>query len=143
MVMRRRSDRNLVSTPIPPLHLIERGGMTVADEAGSRNIRIWDLKRRNWTVLTEESSVPVWTLDARRIVFSSGRNGRFNHLYMQRADDIGKARRLSRDDGVSTGGGSEQSPRAQIGWYPTSVSSDGRWLFLVEMAQECSRHIAA
>jgi serine/threonine-protein kinase len=115
-----------------------RVAMTVADEAGSTNIRIWDLNRRNWTVLTEESSqdeVPVWTLDARRIVFSSGRNGRFNHLYMQRADGIGEARRLSRDDGVPTGGGSEQSPRAEIGWYPTSVSSDGRWLFLVEMGQ--------
>ena len=69
--------------------------------------------------------MPVWTLDARRIVFSSGRNGRFNHLYMQRADGIGEARRLTSDDGVSTVGDS--------GWYPTSVASDGRWLFLVEI----------
>jgi Tol biopolymer transport system component len=115
-----------------------RVAMTVADEAGSRNIRIWDLDRRNWTALTEEfseSEVPVWTLDARRIVFSSGRNGRFDNLYMQRADGIGEARRLSRDDGVPKVDGSERSPRAATGWYPTSVSSDGRWLFLVERAR--------
>jgi serine/threonine-protein kinase len=113
-----------------------RVAMTVADEAGSRNIRIWDLSRRNWTVLTgdpSENEVPVWTLDARRIVFS-GRNGRFNHLYMQHADGIGEARRLSQDNGVTTVGSSERSPRAETGWYPTSVSSDGRWLFLVERA---------
>jgi Tol biopolymer transport system component len=69
--------------------------MTFADEVGSTNIRIWDLNRRNWTFLTEESSeneAPVWTLDARRMVFSFGRNGRFNHLFMQRADGIGEAK---------------------------------------------------
>ncbi len=104
-----------------------RVAMTVLEDDGTKNIRIWDLDQRNWTVLTRgpsDNESPVWT-DARRIVYSSNRDGRFRHLYIQSADGIGDARRLSPDAGMPVVG--------DAGQYAASVSSDGRWLFFVEV----------
>ena len=105
-----------------------RVAMTVVEEDGTRDIWIWDVGRRTWTVLTRGSSdneAPVWTSDGHSIVYSSDRNGPDQDLYMQSADGIGEARRLTRDDRTATVG--------DAGRYPASVSSDGRSLFFVEV----------
>jgi Tol biopolymer transport system component len=105
-----------------------RVAMTVSEDDGTKSIRIWELDRRVWTVLTRgpsDNESPVWTVDGRSIVYSSNRDGRFRHLYIQNADGIGDARRLSRDDGTTPVVG-------DAGRYAASVSRAGRWLFFVE-----------
>jgi len=58
---------------------------------------IWDLRRATLTRLTIDAGMdwfPVWTLDGRRIIFSSNRGGQGN-LWWQAADGTGAAERLT------------------------------------------------
>ena len=63
-------------------------------------------------------SIPVWTPDGRRLIFSSERAG-VRNLFWQAADGTGAVERLT------------ESPNTQ---YPTAVSPDGRRLIFTETA---------
>jgi serine/threonine-protein kinase len=83
------------------------------------DIWIWELARQTLTRLTFDpapDSVPVWTPDGRRVVFSSARAGASN-LYWQPADGTGTVERLT---------------TAPFGQYATSFSPDAKYLVAVE-----------
>jgi hypothetical protein len=64
------------------------------NESGNRDIWILDLARRTQTRLTDgptEDLLPVWSVDGRRIFFSSDRSGNFE-VYSQAADGASPAR---------------------------------------------------
>jgi serine/threonine-protein kinase len=75
--------------------------MDIADLDGAANLDIYsyDLGRETLTRLTFDMALdikPVWTPDARRIVFSSSRGDKTTlNLYWQRADGSGDAQRLT------------------------------------------------
>jgi eukaryotic-like serine/threonine-protein kinase len=83
--------------------------------AGDRTIWIWDVSREALTPLTSghrRDSLPLWTLDAQRIVFSSVGAG----LFSQAIDGAGSPSRLT-------------GPSAD-GQLPTSFTRDNRLVFM-------------
>ena len=85
--------------------------VTITDQEGN-DIWIWDLERetlRRVTVAPGSDSLPVWTPDSKRIIFTSDRAGVLN-LYSQAADGTGSADRLT------------TSANQQ---FPSSISPDG------------------
>ena len=58
-----------------------------------------------------EDGYPVWTPDARRIVFSSTRDGRRPNLYWQKVDGTGETERLTNSEGRQTPGSWDPSGR--------------------------------
>ncbi|MCZ6774401.1 MAG: hypothetical protein O7G83_20780, partial [Proteobacteria bacterium] len=124
-------DRQGQETPIavPPrlyrMCNISPDGGRVALEAmdistASMDIWIYDLERGTSTRLTFDPGVdivPVWTPDAQRVVFSSGREGGPFALYSKAADGTGAVERL---------GTSENNQ------FAFAFSSDGKELVLSE-----------
>jgi serine/threonine-protein kinase len=85
--------------------------ITITDQEGN-DIWIWDFERetlRRLTFAPGSDSLPLWTPDSRRIVFTSDRDGVLN-LYSQAADGTGATDRLT------------TSANQQ---FSTSVSPDG------------------
>jgi eukaryotic-like serine/threonine-protein kinase len=109
------------------------------DTGSKSDIYIWDLVRETRTRLTfdEGSEYPLWTLDGKRIVFSSSRGGRvLGDVYWKAADGTGEEERLG------------TVPNRSL--YPWSWSSDGKTLVLMDqtvrgeaVANLASSHIGA
>jgi Tol biopolymer transport system component len=71
--------------------------LTILDR-GQRDVWIYDWMRDALLRLTSDlanDETPVWTPDGRRIAFASQRGGATSSLYLQRADGIGEAQRLT------------------------------------------------
>jgi serine/threonine-protein kinase len=109
---------------------ISPDGMKVAlsiMESGNMDIWIWDQERKNSNRLTFNGSFdvrPIWTPDSKRIIFDSGREGR-EGIYLIEADGSGKVERVARiTDRI---------------FWPSSISADGKTLFLVENAGDEGR----
>jgi len=88
------------------------------------DIWVWDLTRQNLTRLTFDPRAdrsPVWTLDGRRIFFSSQRASAEGSLYWQASDGTGQAERLV------------ESPNQQL---PQAVSPDGKQLLFRDLSVE-------
>jgi serine/threonine-protein kinase len=93
-----------------------------------RDLWIWDLARAALTRTTYDpaiDTVPLWTPDSRRLIFSSSRAGASN-LYMQAADGSGTASRLT------------DSPNNQ---QPTGMTPDGRQVVFYETTAARQRDI--
>ena len=102
---------------------ISPDGTRVAVDAldQEQDIWIWDLTRHTLTRFIFDAALdssPVWTLDGRRLVFTSARNGPLN-LFWQAADGTGPIERLT------------ENVNSQ---FSTSVSPDGTRLLLWEDA---------
>jgi hypothetical protein len=100
-------------------------GTRVALEIGDQDLDIWvgDLARLTPTRLTSDPSsdlAPVWTHDGRAIVFSSTRSGAPN-LFMRNANGTGTDVRLTSSSSIQ---------------FPSSVSSDGGYVFAYERRAE-------
>jgi serine/threonine-protein kinase len=103
-----------------PVRISPKEGTLVALEIRDqkRHIGIWDFNRRILTPLTSENTgVPVWTNDGRRIAFASLRAGGAPNVYWQIADGSVKPERLT--DG----------PTHQL---PLAFSRDDKWLLFSE-----------
>jgi eukaryotic-like serine/threonine-protein kinase len=91
---------------------------------GSKSdIWIWDLVREARTRLTsnEDSEYPLWTLDGKRIAFSSTRGGMLlGDVYWRVSDGTGEEEKLG------------AVPNRSL--YPWSWSSDGKTLVLMDQA---------
>jgi Tol biopolymer transport system component len=107
---------------------------------GSKSdIYIWDLVRETKTRLTfdEGSEYPLWTLDGKRIAFSSSRGGMvLDDVYWRAADGTGEEEKLG------------TVPNRSL--YPWSWSSDGKTLVLMDQTSRgeagrvfASSHIGA
>ncbi len=93
-----------------------------------RDIWLWDLRRQIMTRVTFDAQLdglPVWSPDARRLVWTSQRDGP-NNLYWQAADGTGTVERLT------------ESPNTQ---RASSFTPDGRRLLLSETAGTASRNV--
>jgi serine/threonine-protein kinase len=96
--------------------------VAVSDLDQEQDIWIWDTRRPPLTRLTFEpgqDANPIWTLDGRRIIFSSDREGGVRNLWWQAADNSGPTERLT------------TSPNLQI---PTGITPDGREVLFNETA---------
>jgi serine/threonine-protein kinase len=74
---------------------------------------IWDIARQTLTSLSRDPGQdmsPLWTPDAKRIIWTSSRGGGFPNLFWQAADGSGVAERLT------------TNPTVQ---FPTSITPDG------------------
>jgi dipeptidyl aminopeptidase/acylaminoacyl peptidase len=99
-----------------------------SDRGQKRDLWIWDLPRAMLTraVLDEAGgTVPLWTPDSRRLVFSSNRSDRQN-LYVRATDGTGKTARLT------------ESPNPQ---HPTGVTPDGTQIVFYELTPSQQRDI--
>jgi serine/threonine-protein kinase len=77
------------------------------------DISIWDLRRDTLTPLSRHPAQdlsPIWTLDGKRVIWTSTRGGGNPNLYWQAADGTGEAERLT----VSA-----------VNQFPTSTTPDG------------------
>jgi serine/threonine protein kinase/Tol biopolymer transport system component len=91
------------------------------DNGSKSDIYIWDLVRETKTRLTfdEGSEYPLWTLDGKRIAFSSSRGGMvLGDVYWKASDGTGEEERLS------------TVPSRSL--YPWSWSRDGKTLILMD-----------
>ena len=91
------------------------------DNGSKSDIWIWDLLRETGTRLTfdEGSEYPLWTLDGKRIAFSSSRRGMvLGDVYWKAADGTGEEERLG------------TVPSRSL--YPWSWSRDGKTLVLMD-----------
>jgi eukaryotic-like serine/threonine-protein kinase len=89
---------------------------------------IWDLRRATLTRLTLDPALdwfPTWTLDGRRIVFSSNRGGQ-SSLWWQAADGTGAAERLTTSSHVQ---------------FVTGITPDGTAVLFSEAASTMSVHL--
>jgi serine/threonine-protein kinase len=122
-------DREGRETPIPapPREYVyprlSPDGTQVAVSAGDLegDLWVWDLGRTTLTRATSEprlDTLPVWTPDSRRVIFSSERAGARN-LFRQAADGTGAVERLS------------ESPSVQSA---SAASPDGSLLIFTETA---------
>jgi serine/threonine protein kinase len=101
------------------------------------DIYIWHLDRETMTRLTfnEDSAYPLWTLDGKRIAFSSTRGMMLGDVYWKAADGTGEEEKLG------------AAPDRSL--YPCSWSSDGKTLVLMdqvisnEMGPGLGSHIGA
>jgi eukaryotic-like serine/threonine-protein kinase len=106
---------------------ISPDGTRVALTVGSspkQSICIWDLDRETMTHLTlddgTENTIPLWTPDGKRILYTSSRaNIYVGDLYWKAADGTGTAEKLAASPGR--------------GLYPQSFSRDGKTLVLWEL----------
>ena len=100
-----------------------RVALDVRDQA--QDVWIWDLRRKTMTRATFDSTLdglPVWTPDARRLVWSSQRSGGGPlNLYWQAADGTGPIERLT------------ESPNGQ---RASSFTPDGTSLLVWEVFQQ-------
>jgi serine/threonine-protein kinase len=93
-----------------------------------RDLWMWDLARAKLTraVLDEAGgTIPLWTPDSRRLVFSARRGDRPN-LFVRPADGTGKTTRLT------------ESPNSQ---HPTGVTPDGTQVVFYEVSPTEQRDI--
>ena len=113
-------------TPIPaPPHAyavarISPDGTRIALDARDQtnDIWIWDITRQNLTPLNRHAAQdmsPLWTPDAKRVIWTSTRGGGTPNLFWQAADGTGTADRLT------------NHPRNQ---FPTSITPDGSTVLL-------------
>jgi len=97
---------------------------------GTTNLWMYDLTLNTLTPLGDtagSSQSPLWTADGSRIVYRGTRQG-FRNLYWRSADGSGVEERLS------TKSDATQSP--------TSVSTDGHWLFFNENSAQAVGGVA-
>jgi Tol biopolymer transport system component len=129
-------DRQGHETPIPApprpylLPGLSPDGTRVAVFANDQghDLWLWDLGRMALNRLTFApglDTVPVWTPDGRRLIFSSELAG-VRNLFWQAADGTGAVDRLT------------ESPNTQ---YPSAVSPDGRRLIFTEEAQRTGNDV--
>jgi serine/threonine protein kinase len=88
-----------------------RVALDVRDQ--TMDISIWDLGRQTLTPLSRHPAQdlsPIWTLDGKRVIWTSTRGGGNPNLYWQAADGTGDAERLT----VSA-----------VNQFPTSTTPDG------------------
>jgi len=93
-----------------------------------QDIWLWDLSRTTLTRVTFDpglDTLPVWTPDSRRLIFSSDRGGARN-LYWQAADGTGAVERLT------------ESPNVQT---PTAMSPDGRRAIFTELGSKTDEDV--
>jgi Tol biopolymer transport system component len=124
-------DRQGQETPLPaPTRAytyprLSPDGASLALSIGDQELDLWlwDLARATLTRITSAQgfdAYPLWTPDARQLLFSSERAGKgARNLFAQQADRTGTITRLT------------QSPTIQ---YPTSASPDGTRLVFTETA---------
>jgi Tol biopolymer transport system component len=103
-------DRSGQATPLTETHRrfrfprLSPDNRTLAlqiDEAGTRNVWLFEMSRRTLTRLTFEGNnrMPIWTPDGRRLAFSSDRIGG-RKLFWQPADGSGPAERLTTGEAI-------------------------------------------
>ena len=95
-------------------------------ESGTRDVWIYDLARETPTRLTFDPALdgsPVWTVDGRRVVFVSTRDGGEGNLFWRAADGTGEVERLT------------TSPNYQS---TNAFSPNGEWLVFAELNPETS-----
>ena len=88
-----------------------RLALDILDERGQNDVWVYDWARDSLSRLTFDTANerrPVWTEDARRITFSSGRPGN-TALYWQRADGTGQIQRLTEG----------KNPQIAGSWHPS------------------------
>jgi Tol biopolymer transport system component len=84
-------------------------------KTGTSDLWVLEIARQVATRLTSDpgnDQSPIWTPDSSSVIFNSDRSGSFN-LFRKRVGGFGDEERL------------HESPQDE---YPSSVSSDGRWL---------------
>ena len=85
-------------------------------DSGNADIWIYDLEREKFSRLTFDAAfdwIPLWTPDARRVIFTSDRDGRAQNLYWKAADGTGQVERLTTSENTQ---------------YAHSSSPDGKML---------------
>jgi serine/threonine-protein kinase len=129
-------DRQGRETPIPapPRYYVyprlSPDGTRVAVSAGDQeqDLWVWDLGRTTLTRATSDprlDTLPVWTPDSRRVIFSSEQVGGRN-LFWQAADGTGAVEQLS------------ESPTLRS---PSAASPDGRLVIFTETASKTSEDV--
>ena len=101
-----------------------RLALDILDERGQNDIWVYDWARDSLSRLTFDVSIerrPVWTEDARRITFSSGRPGN-NALYWQRADGSGQVQRLTEGKNAQIAGSWHPSGKI-LAFHETDVET--------------------
>ncbi|MBN1569172.1 MAG: serine/threonine-protein kinase [Acidobacteria bacterium] len=123
----RNGTENSLSAPIAAYHnprISPKDGTKVALEiagGGIRHIWIWDSTRENKELLTSDdynNTDPIWSLDGKRIVFRSIREGTMNIIFWKAADGAGETEELF--------------SAATVLPQPHSWSRDGKTLVLTE-----------
>jgi Tol biopolymer transport system component len=104
------------------------GSRLAARAADARDIWVFDLVAGGKFLLTREgsASMPVWTPDGERIIFSSNREGSYNDLYWTQAERGGDVERLT---------------TSEFQQWPYQCSPDGRYLLFVENRPETQHDI--
>ncbi len=105
-----------------------RVALDVRDE--QNDIWIWDLARETLTRLTFDPGldrVPVWTLDGRRVAFSSSRDGSDGSLFWQAADGTGAAERMLDNRGTRQHFPQAFSPDGAQLLFTVFTATAGNW----------------
>jgi serine/threonine-protein kinase len=129
-------DRQGRETPIPApprayvYPRLSPDGTRVAVSTGDQELDlwVWDLRRTTLTRATADpglDTLPVWTPDSRRVIFSSERAGR-RHLFWQAADGTGAVEQLSESLNVQSA---------------SATSPDGRFIIFTETAPKTGEDV--
>ncbi len=113
---------------------ISPDGKRIALEVGSypsEDIYIWDMERKNSTKLAIDETrekQPVWTPDSKRIIYYSNHEDDAGGIYCRAFDGSGKIEKLVSSSGMAS--------------FPWSLSKDGKFLFIQELASYTNAQIS-